>query len=119
MQRGDAFALRARRHHERAALAALDRPGGPTAAVVLDLNERLELGRDGRMVLEGEAEAVGGLVPGDPEVLAEVDPALALGLQVCFVQRARDDSDSSRSAAASRCCVAMFGSFRGSCSGLR
>jgi hypothetical protein len=45
--RGDAFALRVRRHHERAVGAALDRPGGPAAAVVLHLDEGHEFGPDG------------------------------------------------------------------------
>jgi hypothetical protein len=45
--RGDAFALRVRRHHERAVGAALDRPGGPAAAVVLHLGEGHEFGPDG------------------------------------------------------------------------
>src|SRR5262245_64917413 len=66
VQRGDAFALRAGGHGERAVLAALDAPGGPTAAVVLDLDERLQFSTDGLVIFEGEAQAVRRFVAGDP-----------------------------------------------------
>jgi hypothetical protein len=42
------------------------------------------------VVLEGDAQAVLGLLACDSEVLAEVEPAVALRLQVRVVQRARD-----------------------------
>src|SRR5438309_10765955 len=88
---GDPVVLRARRHHEGAVLAALDAPGGPAAAFVLDRAERLQFGFDGRVVPEGEAQAVLGFVPAEPEVLAEVDPALALRRKVRVHQRRRDE----------------------------
>jgi hypothetical protein len=57
----------ARRHHECALGVALHAPGGPATAVVLDLDERLQLGGDGRMVLEGEGQTGGGRLPSDPD----------------------------------------------------
>lgn len=110
MERGDTLALRAHGHDECALCVALDAPGGPAAAFALDLDQRLQFGGDGRMVPECEAQASRGRTTGDPEVLSEIDPALALRLQAGVVVHATS-SESSRSAGASMPCVVIIRSF--------
>jgi hypothetical protein len=55
VERCDPIALRTGRHDEGTVLAAFDAPGRPTAALVLDLDERSQLGLDGWVILEGKA----------------------------------------------------------------
>ncbi|HEU5211293.1 MAG TPA: hypothetical protein VFU10_00830 [Gaiellaceae bacterium] len=53
---------------------------------------------DRGVILEGEPQTIFGLLAGDAEVRADVDPPFALALQVGVGERAATSSPSSRSA---------------------